>query len=344
MITLRAPGKRPALATLLLSLLAVSPYGATQTVTDDTGRQVTVADHATRIADGWFAHHSLLMTLGAGGRIVATVNHPQDRPWMFKIQPSLFQALQTPGHEFSSEALVLRHADVVFVPKNDPAAAGYRQAGIPVLMMNFDDFPSMERSLLTTAQVVGTRQARQRAEAYNRYLEQQIAVIRSKTDRLTLQQRPTVLHIQSLHPLKVDGRNTLIDTWITLAGGRNVAGNIEGNMKQITPEQVLAWQPDYIILDAAAGTLQQSPYQSLFSQLRAVKQQHVVRNPSGVFPWDRYGTETALQIQWAAQLLHPDLFPGINMVRQTRDFYQRFFDYPLTAAQAERILNAQPPE
>ncbi len=343
MIKPNLTGKLPAL-TALLFCLGSNPQADAQTVTDDAGHQVNVPDTASRIADGWFAHHSLLMTLGAGDRIVATVNHPKDRPWMFKVQPSLYKALQTPGHEFSSEALVLRHADVVFVPKNDPAADSYRQAGIPVLMMSFDNFPSMERSLLTTAAVVGTRQARQRAEAYNRYLNQKIAMISQKTRGLSEQQRPTVLHIQSLNPLKVDGRNTLIDTWITLAGGRNVAHSVDGNMKQITPEQVLVWQPDYIILDASAGTLEQSPYRMLFSQLHAVKQHHVVRNPSGVFPWDRYGTETALQIQWAARLLHPDLFPGIDMVRQTRDFYRQFFDYPLTDQQALRILAAQPPQ
>ena len=331
------------LTALLLSLAFLSPALSAKTVTDDAGNRVEVPDIANRIADGWFAHHSLLMTLGAGDRIVATVNHPRDRPWMFKIQPSLNQALQTPGHEFSSEALVLRHVDVIFVAKNDPAANSYRQAGIPVVMMGFTDFPSMERSMLTTAEVVGTPLALQRAEEYNRYLNRQIAVVRDKTRTLTLQQRPTVLHIQSLHPLKVDGRNTLINTWITLAGGRNVAESVDGNMKEITPEEVLAWQPDYIILDAGAGTLAQSPYRGLFSQLRAVKLNHVVRNPSGVFPWDRYGTEVALQILWAARLFHPDLFPDVNMVRQTRDFYRQFFDYPLTESQAKRILDAQPP-
>ena len=229
------------------------------------------------------------------------------------------------------------------MPENDPAANSYRQAGIPVVMMGFTDFPSMERSLQTTAEVVGTPLALQRAAEYNRYLNQQIAVIGQRTRTLTAQQRPTVLHIQSLHPLKVDGRNTLINTWVTLAGGRNVAESVDGNMKEITPEQVLAWQPDYIILDAGAGTLAQSPYRDLFSQLRAVKLNHVVRNPSGVFPWDRYGTEVALQIPWAARLFHPDLFPEINMIRQTQDFYRQFFNYPLTESQAKRILDAQPP-
>lgn len=326
-----------------LMLLLVSPSLMAETLTDDSGEQVTVPAMPTRIADGWFAHHSLLMTLGAGDKIVATVNHPADRPWMFLIQPSLNQALQTRGHEFSSEALVRRRTEVIFTVKNDPAAAGYRQAGIPVVMTGFTDFPSMEKSLLMTARVVGTQQAYQQALAYNRYLNQQIADIAKKTSRLSPQQRPSVLHIQSLHPLKVDGRNTLIDQWITLAGGRNAARTITGNMKEISPEEVLAWQPDIIILDPGAGSLEDSPYGTLFSQLTALKQHQVVRNPSGVFPWDRYGTEVALQIQWAAKLLHPTLFPQTDMVKQTRDFYLRFFNYRLTVDQAQRILAAEPP-
>lgn len=52
----------------------------------------------------------------------------------------LNQALQTRGHEFSSEALVRRRTEVIFTVKNDPAAAGYRQAGIPVVMTGFTDF------------------------------------------------------------------------------------------------------------------------------------------------------------------------------------------------------------
>lgn len=71
-----------------LMLLLVSPSLMAETLTDDSGEQVTVPAMPTRIADGWFAHHSLLMTLGAGDKIVATVNHPVDRPWMFLIQPS----------------------------------------------------------------------------------------------------------------------------------------------------------------------------------------------------------------------------------------------------------------
>lgn len=327
-----------------LPLLLVSTMATAQTVTDDIGNQVEIHPPAQHIADAWFAHHSLLMTLGAGDRIVATVNHPADRPWMFKVQPSLHQALQAHGKTFASEALVAHHVDAVFVPANDPDAESYRLAGIPVLAMNFDDFHSMKRSLITTAQVVGTPQAASRAQAYNHYLDSQIAAIQAKTVGLKQAQRPRVLHIQSLHPLKVDGRSTLIDTWIKLAGGRNVADSINGNMQPISPEEVIRWNPDVIIIGAGAGTLADSDYKTLFASVKAVQQYQVLQNPSGVFPWDRYGTEVALQIQWAAKQLHPALFPQLDMVKATQDFYQKFYDYSLSANDAQRILQALPPE
>ncbi|MDV5141945.1 MULTISPECIES: ABC transporter substrate-binding protein [Yersiniaceae] len=335
------------IAVCSLFFAAVSPVfaaEATRQVVDDTGKTVTVPGQVRHIADAWYAHHSLLMTLGAGGNIVATVNHPETRPWMFRLQPSLAQALSVHGITFNSEALLARQTDVVFVPAGDGDAPAYRQANIPTLEMRFTDYPSLKKSLLTTAAVLGTPEAAARADAYNRYLDMQLTQTTQRTASLTPAQRPAVLHIASLHPLKIDGSDTLIDQWIQAAGGRNAAAAIKGNLHEISPEMILAWQPDVIILGADAGTLAASDYAALFSALKAVQQKRVYRNPAGVFPWDRYGTEAALQIPWAAKLLHPDLFPQSDMVKITQDFYLRFFGYRLSEAEATRMLKGLGPE
>jgi len=319
------------------------PVLASRQVVDDAGHTVTVPDRVNAIADGWFAHHSVLMTLGAGSKIVATVNHPESQPWMFKITPTLNQALQVRGTAFNPESLLAKKVDVVFTSAGNDKAEGYRQAGLPTLQMAFTDYPSLMKSVTTTAEVLGTAEARSRAKAYNQYLQTTLDNVQSKVEGLTDGQRPTVLHIQSLKPLKVDGSHTLIDTWISLAGGKNVAAEIEGNMKEVSPERVLAWQPDVIILGANSGSLEDSQYAALFSGLKAVKNGKVLQNPAGVFPWDRYGTESALQIQWAALMLHPERFKGVDIAKVTQDFYQRFFDYTLSSDETQRILQAHKP-
>jgi len=323
-----------------LALGLVSTMALAGQVVDDKGRTVTVPDQPRHIADAWFAHHALLMTLGAGDRIVATVNHTQRQPWMFTVQPSLNQALTVDGTAFNVESLLAAKVDLVFASTGDRHALAYEQAGIAVVYMGFNDLPGLKHSLLTSAQALGSPEALARAQAYDAYLDQQVETIRQRLQGLPAEQRPRVLHIASLKPLKVDGAGTLIDDWIGLAGGRNAATGLTGNLQVVNAEQVLAWQPDVVILAADAGSLDQVP---LLKQLHAVTSGHLLRNPAGVFPWDRYGTEIALQLPWAAQQLHPALFQNVQMGPLTQAFYQRFFDYPLTAGQAASILQGDGP-
>jgi iron complex transport system substrate-binding protein len=312
-------------------------------VTDDSGQSVRVSAEPMRIADAWYAHHVLLMTLGAGPRIVATVNHARSQPWMFKVLPSLNQATSVEGTAFNVEGLLADGVDLVFTATGDRHALAYQQVGLPVMRMGYTDLAGLQRSMLATAQALGGTQPMARAEAYNQYLNTQLTHVQGKVSTLTTEQRPRVLHIASVNPLKVDGGDTLIDDWIRIAGGRNAATGLTGNLQVVSAEQVLAWQPDVVILAANAGDLSQAAQAPLLAELTAVKDGHVLRNPAGVFPWDRYGTEVALQLQWAAQQLHPRLFQSVNMLDETAAFYQRFFDYPLSQADARLILQGLPP-
>jgi iron complex transport system substrate-binding protein len=322
------------------SPLATGATSAARRVRDDSGRDVQLPAQVKRIADGWYAHSVLLMTLGAGQRIVATVNHPHGQPWMFKVLPSLNQATVINGTAFNIETLLSDGVDLVFTSTGDRQALAYEQVGVPVMRMGYTDLPGLQRSLLAAAQALGGAQVMVRANTYNRYLDAQLTRLRDRVGDLLPTQRPRVLHIASLDPLKVDGSDTLIDQWIQLAGGRNAAEGLKGNLQSVSAEQLLVWQPDIVVLAANAGDIGPS---SLLRQLPAVQRGHVVRNPAGVFPWDRYGTEVALQLQWAAQQLHPERFKDVDMVAQTVAFYRQFFDYPLTDAEAQRILQGLPP-
>lgn len=331
------------LLALLVSAGALAEDALDRVARDDAAHEVKLPAEVHRIADGWYAHHELLMTLGAGSRIVATVNHAQSMPWMFKVLPSLNDATAVNGTAFNVETLLENQVDLVFTTTGDTQALAYEQAGLPVMRMGFSDLPGLQRSLLDTAQALGGAGPMARAKAYNQYLDQQQAAVQAQVAGLSDEQRPRVLHIASINPLKVDGSDTLIDDWIQLAGGRNAAIGLKGNLQVVSAEQVLAWQPDVIILAANAGDIGQAAEAPLLQQLTAVQQGHVLRNPAGVFPWERYGTEVALQLTWAAQQLHPQLFTGVDMVAQTRDFYRRFFDYKLSHDEARLILQGLPP-
>jgi iron complex transport system substrate-binding protein len=292
-----------------------------------------------RIADAWFAHNAVLVMLGASDQVVATVAKPKALPWMFKVAPGLTKAQGIDGSTMNAEELLRLRADVVFVTPTDPTAAALANAGLDVVKVSFNDIQSFVACLELTADTLATPRAREQVVAYRKYLADTLADV---TRRLPAD-KPTVLHINSLNPLKVDGGKTIIDQWIVAAGGRNATTGLDGNMQAVSIEQVLAWNPQVIIIAAGAGDLASSPQAGLWKQLAAVREGRVHRNPMGVFPWDRYGPELPLQVRWAEQVIHGGKVDEGDMAARTKAFYKTFYAYDLNDADALRILRGEPP-
>lgn len=330
--------------TLALLLAAAPPAAAappTRTVAGLDGQALTVPARPARIADLWFAHNELLVMLGATDRIAATVETPALSPWMFRVAPGLRHATALASPTPDAETLLAAGVDLAFTAPSLTAADALRRVGIPTVPVAFTDAASMIRCIDLTADVLGTPAAHAVAARYEAELAATIHDIRAVTDPLPPEARPRVLHVKSLSPLLVDGDRTLIDDWIRIAGGRNAAAGISGNMKPVSVEQVVAWNPEIIVLGGTAGSIDTAD--PLWRTIRAVRDGRILRNPAGMFAWDRYGTEYLLQLRWAASVLHPGLFSGTDIVALTQRFYRDYFGYPLSPPEARRIVAALPP-
>ena len=344
-LTLRAVVKAPVKVGLLLSFayaaacVTFAPPAVARTVTDMSGTAVTVPNTPTAIADLWFAHNEILVMLGAADKIKVTAENPKDSPWLFKVAPVLLQALTGVRPQSANpEDLLARKIDLVFVPQRATAET-LRRASLPTLDAQYATLPDMLRSLDMTAQALGTPEAQAMAQLYRQHMEQMLSLLQNRTATIPQSARPKVLHIARLPPLQIDGTNTLIDSWITAAGGQNAA-SVAGNHKPTTFEQIATWNPDIIVLGASAGVPEES---SPLRSLTAFQKGQWAVNPQGVFAWDRYGCEELLQLEWAAKLFHPTLFADIDLKQDVQVFYKTFFHYPLSSADAARILAARPP-
>ncbi|MDD4753057.1 MAG: ABC transporter substrate-binding protein [Desulfitobacteriaceae bacterium] len=318
---------------------------AKQTITDMMGNKVEIPVDPKRLGDSWQAHNEVVAMLGAGDRIVATIHTPQSRPWLFKVVPAMNNAVQTfDANGVKIEELLKTKPDLVFVSQGDKSAKTITEAGIPVVeFKTFTNYDELKELYKFTASMLG-EEAQKRAVSFNSYLDSKLKMLTDVTSKIPEEKKPKVLHIMALSPLTVDGNNTIINSWIEVAGGINAAKELSGNGLKVNTEQVLKWNPDVIIIGASVKDWNKVLTDPEWANISAIKSKKVYLNPDGAFAWDRYGAEEALQIQWAAKLLNPDKFPDIDIAKETKTFYKTYFNYDLTDDDVQRILTGLPPK
>ncbi|EJP75354.1 MULTISPECIES: ABC transporter substrate-binding protein [Campylobacter] len=316
-----------------------------KTLTDMTGSEVKIPAKVDKIAALWHANNQIILVLGGMDKVVTTTDQISKNKWFARIYPRLAKlpaALN--GNDIQIEELVKLAPDVVIV-SNKNFQASLAKEGFSVVNALFKDYEDMRKSVLLTAEVIGGN-APARAKELNDYLDKNIALVSAKTDKIPTDKRPKVLHIvNGSNLLKVDGTKSMIDTWIKYAGGTNAIQK-EGNMFEITAEEILNANPDIIIVGGADNQKSVAKIYAdpAFSGLKAVQNKKVFGNPKGVFSWDRYGAEAALQILWAAKTIQPEIFADIDVKAETKAFYKKFMNYDLSDAEFGYILNGLNPD
>ncbi|MDR3260390.1 MAG: ABC transporter substrate-binding protein [Tannerella sp.] len=332
---------------ILLCLLFLIQAGRSQTrQVNVDGTVVAVPSVVKRIADPWPAHNMIVYMLGYGDKIVATSVSKRMCPWFYKINPAMAKAALAfaPSGDNSMEELLKAKPDLVFSTKMHANLEVIRKLEIPVVELSFSDFDGLRKCVLTTGEVLGG-DAKPKAEKYVAYLDGNIAKIRQAIADIPPDEKPKVLHITALSPIMVSGSNMIMDAWITLCGGINAATGVD-NSKQVSSEQILLWNPDIIIYAGASVEIKEQDVLSnpALKNTKAGRNNRIYINPKGLFSWDRYSAEEALQIQWAAQKFYPERFKDFDVITETISFYKSFFNYSLTGEEAEMIIKGIAPE
>jgi iron complex transport system substrate-binding protein len=317
-------------------------------VTDASGRVVTLPAHVMRVADPWHANNAMVLMLGGADKLVATSQQAKRQPWLRRLYPRIERvpvAFNASG-DVNLETLIGARPDVILMaydgslPRWFAALDAYH---IPVVLMPNTSLDGLKETALLTGEVLGAGESA-RAHEYVRYFDANIARVLNVTGKLGPGARPKVLHTSSAGILTADGLHTVIDDWINIAGGINAA-TVSGNGRPVTMEQVAAWNPDVIIVGSAPNPQNRQAIldDPRWREINAVKNGKVFVNPSGAYLWDRHSAEAALQVLWAAKVLHPAEFADIDVRKETKLFYAKFFHYALSDKEVASILNSTPP-
>lgn len=121
----------------------------------------------------------------------------------------------------------------------------------------------------------------------------------------------------------------------------------DGSRVQISAEQLLAWDPDVIVVigEAKASVSGKSAATALlgnpdYASLKAVQEQKVYGAPNAPFSWmDRPpGPNRIIGIRWLSGLIYPE-YLNFDVDEEVREFFSLFYHVDLTDEQLENIYN-----
>lgn len=335
---------RPVLAAVLLLHGAIAAVADTarRQLTDLAGRTVELPTEVRRVATLGPVPviNSFVFAIGKGDTLVNGLPpFARSARWKYQslIAPNLSRQPQAQGFDNAPQLETLQRLapDAVFA-MDASTVRTVERTGLPVLFLAWRDAGDIGRIMQLMGEVFDRRE---RADAYTRYFDGVLERVRTAVAGVATEQRPKVLYF-SLKTLTQP--HLIADWWIQAAGGISVtADGRRTESVRFTPEQVFAWDPDVLIV-SSPEELAQIRHDARFRRLRAVRERKIHAIPAGVHPWGHRTAEQPLTVLWAAGLFHPSLFPGLNMTAEIKDFYRRFFDYPLSDRQAEEILHGNP--
>ncbi|MCK9632380.1 MAG: ABC transporter substrate-binding protein [Methanoregula sp.] len=222
--------------------------------------------------------------------------------------------------------------------------------GIPLVIIkspHFYDSPNMS-GLSDEIKIIGSVFGKEeRATQTAQYLEEQVNMIKSRTRDVPEDKKPTVL-ILGLSPTArqaggagvVYGTDTIESYFIEDIANAKNAYQENAYFKTISAEQILALNPDVIVLSTAYGyhpaeELYNAPYYQNLRELKAVKEKRVYSMPYTPCNCDRR-LEYPLDVMVIARGAYPDRFSDINFGQWTLDFYKNLYGVDETVAKEIR--------
>ncbi len=264
--------------------------------TDDMGRKVVVPDHPKRIISISPSVTEILFAVGAGDQLIADTEYCLYPPAALTL-PKIGGSM-TPN----IEQLVAMKPDLVM---GDTATTLSKdrlllmeRAGLPVVMFHISNMADVLNRMGIIGALCGVSLgAHREVEALGKRLQ----IVREKVkDR----PKPKVLLVVWAEPLWTMGHPTYINDAIEIAGGVNIAGDLEKQGVTFSMEEVIKRDPDVIVLSFHNASAQDLP--PSWKLLRAIKAGRYVVIPNGYLV---QATPRLVDgIEEMAKYLHPDAF------------------------------------
>jgi iron complex transport system substrate-binding protein len=239
----------------------------------------------------------IMFAMGLGDRVVGVTrwsNYPEEA----KRRPSMGTFWQP-----NVEAIISVKPDLVVTlgfDKQMQLAERLGRLGYRVLAVDMERMDELFAGIVRIGEATGNAAE---AERLASGMQKRIGAISS---RVCVGEKPKVLWVIQMNPLRVAGCETFANELIELGGGVNAIGWTINKYPPIGPEQVIAMNPDVIIGADVAGEEELRAYFGRFENVEAVKKGRLYVVNGDVV--SRLGSRVDLAVETAARCVKPEMF------------------------------------
>lgn len=295
------------------------------TLTDQAGRTVTIEEAPEKLVSGYYISSSLLIALELDDGLVGIEAKADKRPIYRRSAPELIE-LPSVGtaKEFDLEGCAALEPDLVILPlKLKSAVETLEGLGIDVLLVNPENQELLTEMIELIAAATNTEA---RAQELLDFIDEQETAL---TEILADAEVPDVYLAGNSSFLSTAGDAMYQSDMIRLAGGNNVAAEItDSYWVEVSYEQILTWDPDYIILASDASyTVADVLADPNLAACTAVVNGNVYQLPAEAEAWDSPVPSGILGSVWIASILHPELYTAEDAAALIDTYYETFYGF-----------------
>ena len=312
-----------------------TPKDTSIVVTDGLGREVKISGPVKRISTNYGIATHMIFALGMQDKLVG-IDGPSQNNEFFKALLPASDTMATGGSpkDVNIEQVLALKPDLVLVPgRNQELVKSLEQRGLTVFGVIAEDFGQLKQSMLSLGTAVGKEE---QARAYVKYYDDTVKFVAERNSKLKDTQLPLVYLVGPMGSLSTCSADMYQNFLIKQCGGKNAGEELKADAAgkgwvEISAEQLLKWNPDFILVPQYSGSTPEDIYNdSRFQGLKAVKDKQVLWFPSKLNPWDYPSPQAVLGIKWLAKTLHPDIYKDVDMTAEANKFFQQFYNKSFT--------------
>jgi len=316
---------------LILFLLTFTSVLLSETITviDMAGRKVTVPSKIERIVTTYKPATQFVFALNAQKMLVGVDNTSTKEKLFTLIYPEVESLIEVGSKRegVNIETVASLNPDLVILFPHNQAeftASKLETLGISTIIINPESLEEIRETNRLLGEVLGLED---RAKTVDDQFDNILKIL-EKAKNLPEDQKKVVYFANS-QLLDTVGKNMMQTDIIEWAGGINPAAKSDAGFIKISPEQLIAWNPDFIVTSQKfQGDLDQLYKEVKYQNVKAFKNKQIYRFPSALEPWDYPNPSSYLGMLWLATKIHPDLFSDIDFDKVADEFYDTLYGVP----------------